>query len=454
MYLFFVIAILLVIISAQPFLVLCSLSLLFLLYKFFWIESVPKVLFIGLVYFWLSITVKIFYADFTGLKYEDLSSSIRIVETTYIALLCLAIFAFGLYLTSRHAIRKIPINYTETFGYSINKVVIFYIIIAVGTFFLAGILFVFPAFSQLFNALIALKMGLLFLLIHTVFAQKKRGWVIAAIIGFEVVLSFVSYFSSFKDILITVAVVFSFYPIKLSASQYFKNILLFCIVIYSMLIWQSIKDDYRSFLNKGTNTQTVQVSQAEALNKIQELAAAANPFDKNNNVVYASIDRLSYIEFFSEAMVRVPEYTPHEDGKLWLNNIMHVLVPRILNPDKEAIDDSKMVNKYCIKHVATAEQGASFSLGFLAESYIDFGYYLMYIPVFLVGCLFGYVYTLLITKSVNFVWGFSMVSPLWFYINCNGTPGTKLLGWLFMYLIAFFLVRRFIMKPADKFLRS
>ena len=211
---------------------------------------------------------------------------------------------------------------------------------------------------------------------------------------------------------------------------------------------------YRFFLNQGSTTQSVQVSSSDALGKIYELAVKANPFDKENDIVYQSIDRLSYIEFFSQAMVRVPSEIPYENGALWRENILHILLPRIFNPNKKAIDDSQMVNRYATRQVATAEKGASFSLGFLAESYIDFGSFIMLIPVFLLGLLFGFIYKILITKSINFVWGFSMVVPLWVYINCNGTPGTKILGWLLMYFIAFYLFKRFLMKPLDMYLRG
>jgi len=85
---------------------------------------------------------------------------------------------------------------------------------------------------------------------------------------------------------------------------------------------------------------------------------------------------------------------------------------------------------------------------------VDFGPYFMFIPIFLVGCLMGWVYKLLIQKSLNFIWGFSFASSLWVYISCNGTPGTKILGWILMYLIAFFLFKRFLMKPIDKYLRG
>jgi hypothetical protein len=452
--LFLLIALLFIFFSAQPLLLIYSFALLFILFKLFWRANEPKAIFIGLLLFWLSIVIKIFYADIVGLLYEDLSISPKIVETTFVALIALLVFSLGIYLTSRNVEKKVEISYSETFNYNTTKVLTLYIATTVISTFLKGILFVFPAFSQLFAALIAMKTGLLFLLIHTIYAQKKQMWVIALIVGTEIVLSFVSFFSSFKDILISLAVVFSFYPVKFSVKQYIRNIFLAGATLYLLLIWQTIKGEYRFFLNQGSSTQTVQVSTTDALSKIAELAQTADPFNKDNDVVYESIDRLSYIEFFSQSMVRVPQEKPHENGALWLNNIMHVLVPRIFNPNKKAIDDSQMVNEYCIRQVATASQGTSWSLGFFAESYIDFGVPFLFIPIFLLGCLLGWVYKLVITKSINFVWGFSMVVPLWLYFNCNGMAGTKILGRILMYLIAFYLIKRFVMKPVDKFLKT
>ncbi len=454
MFFLLILSFLLIFFSAQPLLVTYSLALLFVLYKMFWRKGEPKVILFSLTFFWLTITIKIFYADFTNQLYEDLSMSFKIVETTYVALISLLVFALGIYVTSRNAIKKVYVSYTDNLGYSVDKVIVFYIIMTIVATFLKGILFVFPAFSQLFNAIVTIKLGLLFLLIHTIYTQKKRMIVLIVIIAVEVILSLVSFFSSFKNILITVIIAFTFYPIKASVKQYlFYGLLLFGF-IYMTLIWQSIKGEYRFFLNQGTRTQSIQVSSEDALNKIWELSAEAKPFNSSSDETYQTIDRISYIEFLSQTMVRVPTEIPYENGALWLNNIMHVLLPRILNPNKKAIDDSEMVNKYAIRKVAGAAEGSSWSLGFLAESYIDFGKYFMYIPVFLIGALMGWIYKLLIVKSINFIWGFSMVSSLWVYMSCNGFAGTKILGWLLMYLITFFLFRIFLMKPIDRFLRG
>ena len=102
MLLFLFIAILFIFFSAQPFLLLCSFIILFIIFKLFWKSKEPKVIFFALFLFWLSIVIKIFYADIVGVSYEGLSLSPLISETTFIALLSLLVFSLGLYITSRN----------------------------------------------------------------------------------------------------------------------------------------------------------------------------------------------------------------------------------------------------------------------------------------------------------------------------------------------------------------
>ena len=113
-----------------------------------------------------------------------------------------------------------------------------------------------------------------------------------------------------------------------------------------------------------------------------------------------------------------------------------------------------MVNKYCIRKVATAKMGTSWSLGFIAESYIDFGPVFMYIIIFMVGYFIGFFYSLIFIQSINLFWAYAMVLPLFNKISCNGTPGSKILGWMITYYIAFFIFKKILMKPLDNYLRT
>ena len=94
--------------------------------------------------------------------------------------------------------------------------------------------------------------------------------------------------------------------------------------------------------------------------------------------------RTAYVEYFGAAHPNCAERVPHERGKLWGEALLHVLAPRILVPSKRVIHDSDRTNAYSGVSVARGEDGTSISLGYMAESYIDFGPVGMFVPLFLV----------------------------------------------------------------------
>ncbi len=454
MILILVIAFCLILYSDQPALMIFSLLSLYLSYGLFWRRYEPKIIFFGVLMSWLSITIKIFYSDFTGLRYESLSSSINIVETTYISLIGFCIFCFGLWL----AIKDLKLTnekMNELFYSPVNfrRILIVYLVASLGNITLKSFVFFFPGFSQLFSGFLQMKLGFLFLIVFFAFKTRKNLLLVFAIIIAEVILSLFSFFSSFKDIIITAIIIITMFPNRLTPRESFIAVMLGIAFLYSIFLWQSVKGDYRAFLNAGERSQAIVVSQEDALKKLQNLSENSVNTNKSD-VFYQTIDRISYIEFFSQVTENVPKKIPYEKGSLWKENILHVLQPRILFPNKGSIDDSKMVNKYATRKVAGAKQGASFSLGYMAESYIDFGPYLMFIPIFFVGWLLGFIYKTIMLQSINYLWGFTMVSSLWININCNGTPGTKILGWILMYYIAFLFFRYLLMKPLDKYIRG
>lgn len=429
-----------------------SLLSLYLAYKLFWRTYEPKVIFFGVVLYWVSITIKLFYGDFLGYNYEDLSSSKNIIQTTYYSLIAFCIFCFGLWI----ALKDFKLSnekMNELFNYPVNfrRILIVYAVVAILNTTLKSFIFYLPGLSQLFSGLLQIKLGFLFLIIFFAFKTRENLLIVFFIIIAEVVLSLFSYFSSFKDIIITAAVIIALFPNRLTAKETALAVIFGCGFMYSIFIWQSVKGDYRKFLNAGQQSQSIVVSQEDALKKLQELSENSNKLNKDD-VLYQTVDRISYIEFFSQATENVPRKIPYENGKLWLNNIIHIFTPRILFPEKGVIDDSKMVNKYATRRVATAKQGTSFSLGFMAESYIDFGPYLMFIPIFFVGWLLGFIYKTIILQSINYLWGFTLTASLWINVNCSETAGTKILGWILMYYIAFLFFRYVLMKPLDNYI--
>lgn len=439
--------------TSHQLLMIFSLITGFIIYKFFWRPFEPKAVFFGLFLFWLSIIVKLFYADIYHLSFEELSISPRILQTAYLAMTGLLIFALGIKIVlPKEKIELVADEKQEVFSYEEKRVLIAYILSFIINVFLKGVLFVFPGLSEVFHAFSVLRGSFIFIIIYIYYTKSESLKLPILLLSIEVFLSFFSFFSSFKDLIFSFAVSFLYFPLKFTVKQTVLATIGIGITLYMLLTWQAVKGEYRKFLSAGEQSQAVVVDRKEALNRFFELALHANVSDPQ--LWYESIDRLSYIEFFSQATDNVPQAIPFEKGRLWKENIMHVLVPRFLDPNKKIIYDSEMVNRYCTRKVLGEEQGVSFSLGFLAESYIDYGYVFMFVPVFLVGVLFGSIYRYILTNSKNHMWGSAIVSPLWVYFNCNGIAGAKVLGWLIMYFIVFLLFKKFLIKPIDSYMRG
>jgi hypothetical protein len=92
-------------------------------------------------------------------------------------------------------------------------------------------------------------------------------------------------------------------------------------------------------------------------------------------------------------------------------------------------------------------------LGSVAERYIDFGPYLMFLPIFGFGLMIGFIYKYIYTNSFNHVWGMALNAPLLFLIPNLGVATTKVLGWLFTYFIVWFLFKKFFLKDLDRYLK-
>jgi hypothetical protein len=97
------------------------------------------------------------------------------------------------------------------------------------------------------------------------------------------------------------------------------------------------------------------------------------------------------IYFPALALERVPEVVPYERGKLLWDAIKNIINPRFFFPEKGILaSDSDKVRKYTGLWVAGRETNTSYAFGYAAESYVDFGIPLMFLPIFAFGALVGF----------------------------------------------------------------
>ena len=108
---------------------------------------------------------------------------------------------------------------------------------------------------------------------------------------------------------------------------------------------------------------------------------------------------MSYVQYFALTMVNVPTSMPYEHGALWAGAIRHIVTPRIFFPNKAVLDDSERASLYTGMAVAGAEQGTSIGIGYMAESYVDFGPIGMFLPILFLGIFYGLMYRYFVIVS-------------------------------------------------------
>jgi hypothetical protein len=174
--------------------------------------------------------------------------------------------------------------------------------------------------------------------------------------------------------------------------------------------------------------------------------------DLDASKLYDSLEmvksRLEYVEYFARTMDNVPAQLPYENGKLWLGAIKHVLMPRVFFPNKEELHDSYRTQKYAGVAVAGPDEGTSIGIGYMAECYIDFGPYLMFVPVLLIGFGYGLIYRYFVYGCTSRALGFSLAVGILYVAHQDfGMAEAKLLGgnlvaFIVLYVFAKFFGRR------------
>jgi hypothetical protein len=274
---------------------------------------------------------------------------------------------------------------------------------------------------------------------------------------FEILLSFSGFWASFKDYILVAIGAFFTLNRKISARAFIATLMTVMVTFFIFVVWSASKGKYRAFLTGGERSQNV--VQTNQLNNIVVLwDIVSNDFSSENFSASfergrdALVYRISYVEYFALALKQVPTFLPHENGQILQDAIEHVIKPRILFPDKKAIYDSDLTSKYTGISFAGKDEGVSFSLGAVAESFIDFGPVNMFLPIFFFGLLFGLMYKTLLLKGYNIVWGICYSAPLFQYAWMFPVPGTKLLGWSITYFVNFYLINRYLVKYLDTWL--
>lgn len=210
---------------------------------------------------------------------------------------------------------------------------------------------------------------------------------------FSIVLlpGFLGFFSGFKE-LIAVPIILGLFYWKNDIGYRFRiSIFLLSLLFllsYSLISWQAIKTDYRNFLNFGESSQFAQRSLLDRFNFLVDQMSSFDFAEQATTSLDTGLKRVGYLSYYAQVLAIVPYEKPHRGGSLTYAYFSNFLTPRLFFPDKRVIDDSEHTNKYALDRVSGLDSGTSISLGYMADSYIDYG---IFSPIFIF--FLGYIWS-------------------------------------------------------------
>jgi hypothetical protein len=245
-----------------------------------------------------------------------------------------------------------------------------------------------PGLTQGILALTYGRFALLFLIFRRLSQPQVRGAWIAVLLAGEIVLGFTGYFAGFREPLVIAAIALTGAFDRRKAKHWIALIILSVAMALSGILWMGIRTEYRADFESDVFAQ----SREDRLERIAQLSSAfaQGGVSEMASNVESFVDRLWAIYYPALAVSRVPSIVPYEDGAILWSAVRHALTPRLLFPEKpEVPSDSEKVREYSGVWVAGPEEGTSIAFGYAAESYVDFGVPLMFLPIVIYGFLMG-----------------------------------------------------------------
>lgn len=376
---------------------------------------------------WLQVMTPVYYCDFHGVSFESTFQFPEMAMATQLSLWGILALAVGIRvaLGKWYVAPKAMIE--EAAAISSSHLTRLWWI----SFFIAGTSAGFAwrggGLSQALNAMINIKWVVFYILAYRALNCGADGRTLSFALLLEFARGLLGFFGSFKEVLFMflVSATTSSKSLTLRVKCFIVTIALAGLM--ASVFWSAVKMQYRSYLSaRWSKTSSVPITEKiAALKKISD--------HTEGGVMNVGIDkllaRLSYTQWFGSTISHVPSRVPHEGGTLFLDAVKHVLMPRILFPNKKVLDDSARTAKYTGIAVAGRESNTSIGIGYMAEFYVDFGPHGMMVPIFFLGLLVGHVYRYFTLQNSSRLWGTALGTAACFtLLLAYATQGVKILG--------------------------
>lgn len=423
------------------------------IYLLLYRKGEPPILFFIVFFQWIQSSIKVLYANIKGQSIAEFQlnsdyhrASGDDTETAIIlSLISLIVLSIGIWFV----IRNLKVNkkklLEEIFLIDTNKLLLLY----AGTFVIStaskGIAFTIPQLAQPLMVVSSLKWIAFYILSVNFFLKKEKKNIFYIVIFVEFLFGISGIFSDFKILFFSLFIAILTLSYKLNTKTIITISFIGIIFFNIGIVWTGVKAEYRTYMvGDKRGSLTVETTMEDNLNKLYDLVSSftKEQFEISLN---ALTDRVSYVDYFAFSINNVPKKIPYEEGALWAGAISNILKPRMLFPNKKALpSDSELTMKYT--GLDLASDGASFSIGYIGEGYIDFGPLFMFIPIFIVGIFYGLIYKYFITKSRYIILGYTYSVVVLLIAYRLEIASIKLVGMIGIHFIFYYLFKKFCTK--------
>lgn len=459
----FFLGILIALTSYDPLLAFSCIAVLPMLAVLIWREGEPPVAFAAVVAQWLQVSTGVFHAAANGLALNDLflspganrATTFGVNYATWLSLLGLLVLSLGIRLSN---INRPPMNiqalHAEIRSYKYSRIVGAYVLSQLLNLTFDGMIFAFPGLVQALLAASQLRWVFFFILVVTTLVQRRGYGFLIAATAFEIFIGFMSFFSDFRVVFFVLGVSYLMIRPRLGATMIVSIVGLFSILLSLAVVWSVVKEDYRNYQNQGTGQQISMVDTMDKMEKLSQLVAALDPqrflggFD-------TLAKRVEYTEYFGLVTDNVPSYIPYDDGGLWGAALYHIVTPRLFFPDKaELTADIDNTRRYTGLKFTGSGNATEIPLGYMAESYIDFGPIGMFVPIFLLGLLLGYEYRFFAGRRSWLVFAYGLTPVVFLVATSYEETAIKILGGNLTVFIVAYLAWKFVVPVVGPWLTN
>lgn len=377
-------------VGESPSLTILAGVVIILTVKLLWRPGQPPTLLLLAALHLLQVTTALIYANLLGVNINSLSEyGVDLENATFFALGAVFCLVVGMSLgNTGPPIWPTAAAQAEARSWPPRSAFrVFVVTLILGSVFgaLSGLS---EGVRQLFLAGANIQWIGMFLLAYVCLSQNRGYSYLLVATGIEIALGFTGFFGEYKTVFFALFLALASARPKLNFGALVAIIVAAVFALAISAFWSANKEDYRKFVNKGTEQQVVLVPLED---RFEFFVDRLSNFD--TDTIESGLDltmrRIAYVEFFGAALHFVPEARPHENGTMTMAAISHVLFPRLLFPDKAPLmNDTAVTAAYTGLPLPTGS-GVSISIAYAGELYVDYGLLGMMACMGFIGFLYG-----------------------------------------------------------------